>query len=177
MVKIYSILKKLKANTSITVMKKVGVIVLSFLTIFFYSCNEMNKETASDKDLIFPKGDKVESKNFNGNVWLKNLVSADSLNDIKIGSVTFEAGAHTAWHYHPGGQILMVMSGTGYYQEKGGEKKILHKGDVIKCAPNVPHWHGASKDDEFIQVAVTAVNKGETVWLQPVTDEEYNAAK
>jgi quercetin dioxygenase-like cupin family protein len=104
-------------------------------------------------------------------------MSADSLNDIKIGNVTFEAGARTNWHYHPAGQILMVTDGTGYYKEKGAEKKILHKGDVIKCAPNVPHWHGASKNDMFVQIAVTAASKGETVWLQPVTDDEYNATK
>lgn len=156
-------------------MKEIGYILPFFLIIFFNSCSDMNNKITSQEDLIFPKGDKIESTNFEGSVWLQNLMSADSLNDIKIGSVTFEAGAHTAWHYHPGGQILMVISGTGYYQEKGGEKKILHKGDVIKCPPNVPHWHGASKDEEFVQVAVTATSKGETVWQQSVTDAEYSA--
>jgi quercetin dioxygenase-like cupin family protein len=158
-------------------MKQIVFILFSFITIFYSSCKEETKETMADNLLIFPKGDKISSPNFNGAVWLQNLMSADSLNDIKIGSVTFEVGARTNWHYHPGGQILMVTNGTGYYQEKGGEKRILHKGDVIKCAPNVPHWHGASKNDVFVQVAVTATSKGETVWLQPVTDEEYNATK
>ena len=68
----------------------------------------------------------------------------------------------------------MATDGVGYYQEKGQPKKIIRKGDVIKCPPNVPHWHGASSDSHFVQVAVTNSNKGVTVWLEAVTEEEYN---
>ncbi|ALR30373.1 hypothetical protein ATE47_07485 [Chryseobacterium sp. IHB B 17019] len=67
-----------------------------------------------------------------------------------MGNVTFEPGARTKWHLHPGGQIILVTGGVGYYQEKGQPKKILHKGDVIKCPPHVEHWHGASKDSYFV---------------------------
>ncbi|MGG7437995.1 cupin domain-containing protein [Chryseobacterium arthrosphaerae] len=87
--------------------------------------------------------------------------------------VTFEPGARPKWHLHPGGQIILVTDGIGYYQEKGQQKKILHKGDVIKCPPNVEHWHGASKDSYFVQVAVTDNKNGSVIWLQPVTEEEY----
>nr|WP_317235384.1 hypothetical protein [Niabella ginsengisoli] len=52
---------------------------------------------------------------------------------------------------------------------------MLRKGDVIKCPPNVPHWHGASLDTAFVQVAITGREKGETVWLEVVTDEVYNS--
>lgn len=131
-------------------------------------------DTTADLFLVFAKGEKIISKNFTGAVWLQNLVNSDSANDIKVGNVTFEPGARTAWHFHPGGQILLVTIGTGYYQEKGSGKRTLHKGDVIKCPPNLPHWHGASNDDGFVQVAVTATSKGETVWLQPVSNKEYN---
>lgn len=103
------------------------------------------------------------------------LMDADSLNSTSVGNVTFEPGARSNWHLHPQGQILLVTNGVGYYQEKGQSKKILRKGDVIKCPPNVPHWHGASPDSEFIQVAITGRENGPTVWLGPVTDEEYNS--
>lgn len=59
-----------------------------------------------------------------------------------------------AW-FHPGGQILVIVDGTGYYQEQGSPKRIIKKGDTIKCPPNVPHWHGASKDEKLIQIAIT----------------------
>ncbi len=60
-----------------------------------------------------------------------------------------------------------------YYQEEGSAKKILDKGVVVKCPPNVPHWHGASADKELIQVAITSRENGPTQWMKPVTHDEY----
>jgi quercetin dioxygenase-like cupin family protein len=128
-------------------------------------------------DPLFPKGEKITNNNFKGTAWLQPLVAGDSLNPTSVGNVTFEPGARTRWHLHPGGQILLATGGIGYYQEKGSPKKILRKGDVVKCPPNVPHWHGASRDREFIQIAITNTQKGATVWLQPVTEEEYTGSK
>ena len=125
-------------------------------------------------DTLFPKGEKITNDNFMGTAWLQPLITGDSLNPTSVGNVTFEPGARTKWHLHPGGQILLVTGGVGYYQEKGSPKRILRKGDVVKCPPNVPHWHGASPNEEFIQVAITSAAKGATMWLQPVTNEEYN---
>jgi quercetin dioxygenase-like cupin family protein len=128
-------------------------------------------------DTIFPKGEKITNDNFIGTAWLQQLVTSDSTNSIQVGNVTFEPGARTKWHSHPGGQILLATSGLGYYQEKDSAKRLLRKGDVVKCPPNVPHWHGASIDTEFIQVAITNAANGATVWLHPVSDEEYNGLK
>lgn len=142
--------------------------------IFNTTSPKMAETTANSSDLIFPKGEKISNQNFTGTVWLQQLVLSDSLNTTQVGSVTFEPGARTNWHLHPGGQILLVVDGIGYYQEKGSPKKILRKGDVVKCPPNVPHWHGASPEVEFIQVAITNAMKGTTaVWLQAVSEEEY----
>ena len=137
------------------------------------SCAQQHVNRHSDGDNIFPKGNKINSSNFKGTAYLQTLMEADSLNPTSIGNVTFEAGARTRWHKHPGGQILLVTDGVGYYQEQGQSKKILRKGDVIKCPANVPHWHGASADTPFVQVAITNRHLGETVWLNEVTEEEY----
>jgi quercetin dioxygenase-like cupin family protein len=142
------------------------------------SCN-INQKQHSDtgkenSNLIFPKGEKIANANFTGIVWLNNLVKADSINQNAVGSVTFEAGARTKWHSHPAGQIILALDGTGYYQEKGGLKVVLKKGDVVKCPANIPHWHGASLDSNFIQVAITGREKGETIWLDAVSEMEYN---
>ena len=130
--------------------------------------------TTENNSAIFPRGEKITNNNFIGNAWLEQMIIPDSLNPTQIGSVTFEPGARTNWHLHPAGQILLITDGTGYYQEKGGQKRIIKKGDVINCPPNIPHWHGASKDDELIQIAITNTQKGATVWSETVTDEEYN---
>jgi len=135
---------------------------------------EMNNST-NDKEIVFPKGEKITNDNFKGTAYLQMLIAADSINATAVGNVTFEPGARTKWHSHPGGQILLVTDGVGYYQEKGQPQKILRKGDAIKCPPNVPHWHGASADTAFVQLAVTNNEKGTVVWLEEVTDAVYNS--
>lgn len=131
--------------------------------------------TLIPEETIFATGQKINSTNFTGNAWLQSLITADSSNNIQVGNVTFAPGARTNWHYHPAGQILLVTGGLGYYQEKGSPKRLLRKGDVVKCPPGIPHWHGASRDQEFIQIAITNGQNGPTVWLEPVSDEEYKA--
>lgn len=127
------------------------------------------------EEAVFATGQKIDNANFTGNAWLQSLVTADSSNSIQVGNVTFAPGARTKWHYHPAGQILLVTDGLGYYQEKGSPKRLLRKGDVVKCPPNTPHWHGASRDQEFIQIAISNIQNGPVVWLDPVTDEVYLA--
>jgi quercetin dioxygenase-like cupin family protein len=152
-------------------------ILLSFLFALAACNNEMEMNNSKyDNAIIFPKGEKITNDNFTGTAYLQMLITADSLNATTVGNVTFEPGARSKWHSHPAGQILLVTDGVGYYQEKGQPKKILRKGDAIKCPPNVPHWHGASADTAFVQIAITGREKGETVWLEAVTDSVYNSS-
>lgn len=146
--------------------------------VLSYSCNQKKGPTAEppaapQSTVIFPKGEKIENDNFTGNAYLSMLVTADSINRNSVGNVTFEPGARTNWHIHPNGQIILALEGVGYYQEKGKPKEILRKGDVRKCPPDLPHWHGASPEQEFVQVAITSRVAGPTEWLEPVTNEEY----
>jgi 4-carboxymuconolactone decarboxylase len=124
---------------------------------------------------VFPKGEKFISDNYTGDLWVHYLVHADSLNPNTVANVTFAPGARSHWHSHPGGQTLLAVDGVGYYQEKGQLKKILRRGDVINCLPNVQHWHGASSDNGFIQIAISPASKQPIQRGKPVTDEEYNA--
>ena len=127
---------------------------------------------------IFPKGELSKTNNHTGDVWLTELNKADSVIDVALATATFAPGAKLDWHIHPAGQILIITEGIGYYQEKGKAIQIVNKGDVIKCVPGVPHWHGASPNSAFTYIAAStksAVNK--TQWLQRVTDAEYNSAK
>ncbi len=153
-------------------------------TILFLSCmlalscsqqqQSKSQENNETQEQIFSKGEKITNDNFTGTAWLNNLVNADSINQNAVGSVTFEPGARTKWHSHPAGQIILALDGVGYYQEEGKDKVTIRKGEVVKCPIDVPHWHGASADTAFVQIAITGREKGETVWLKPVTDEEYN---
>ncbi|WKL48827.1 cupin domain-containing protein [Flavobacterium pectinovorum] len=106
------------------------------------------------------------------------LTENDTIYNTQIGNVTFEPGARTNWHYHKGGQILLVTQGKGYYQEKGKSIEIIKKGEVIKCPQNVIHWHGATPTDTLVHVAIsTNTDNGNVVWLESVSDEEYSKYK
>jgi quercetin dioxygenase-like cupin family protein len=128
-------------------------------------------------DIIFPRGELSTVKNHTGNIWLKELNVGDSTFDPSIAVATYDTGAKLDWHIHPGGQVLLITEGTGYYQERGKPLQIVHKGDVIKCAPGVEHWHGASPKSGFAYIAVTPTQKGKTIWLEPVSDKDYTSVK
>lgn len=124
---------------------------------------------------IFPKGDLIANNNFTGKAWLNMLITDKEKFDLTVGKVLFESGARTNWHSHPGGQILLCTKGKGYYQEKGKPIQLLNVGDVVEIFPDVVHWHGAAHDTEFEHIAISSQqSKGSVVWLEPVTDEEYN---
>ncbi|MFY9154252.1 MAG: cupin domain-containing protein [Prolixibacteraceae bacterium] len=148
-----------------------------FLIILISACNMGNKsnETSVQSEPVFAKGEKLISTNFTGTVWLNMMGANDSTINVRFGNVTFEPKARTNWHSHPGGQILLITRGKGYYQAKGHPARLLHQGDYVEIPPDVVHWHGAASDREFAHIALSLNNdKGGAVWLGPVTDEEYN---
>jgi quercetin dioxygenase-like cupin family protein len=130
------------------------------------------------KNVLFPIGEKLPeqfSKYFIGNAYLSMLVPGGDEFNCPIGNVTFEPGARNNWHRHPGGQILLVTGGRGYYQEEGTPARKLLPGEVVKIASNVKHWHGAASDSWFSHIAIeTNAGAGRPEWLEPLTDEEYN---
>ena len=81
------------------------------------------------------------------------------------------------WHiHHKGGQILLCTDGEGWYQEWGQPARKLHPGDVVYIAPEIKHWHGATKDEWFTHVALEIPAEGASnEWCEPVSDEQYNA--
>ena len=108
---------------------------------------------------IFPKGEKAANVHHVGNVWLNEISTADSTFNYSIAVATFDPGARLDWHSHPGGQILLISEGLGFYQEKGKPKQTVRKGEVIKCLPGVEHWHGATADNGFTYIALLLPKK------------------
>jgi 4-carboxymuconolactone decarboxylase len=152
------------------------LVQLTSLCFFMLSCeNDRQTKDESSEAMAFLKGEKTASRNFTGVVWVNMLVHPDTAFNINAGNVTFEPGARTNWHIHPGGQVLLITGGKGRYQEQGTPVREIQKGDVIKCSPNIPHWHGAVPDSEMSHLAIgTNQHKGPVVWLNPVSDKEYN---
>jgi quercetin dioxygenase-like cupin family protein len=143
------------------------------------ACNTKNKEQMktdnNDLEAIFPKVEKGSNDFFTGNAYPTGLVEADSIYNTLVGNVYFEPGARSNWHSHPSGQILIITDGVGYHQIEGQTIEIIKKGDVVKCPPNVRHWHGASPKVGLQQLYIVPnTEKGIVKWNEAVTDEQYS---
>jgi quercetin dioxygenase-like cupin family protein len=132
---------------------------------------------AAESTVILPNGSRASSRgaaaNFTGSVIVEPLYAANDHTSSTGGHVFFAPGARSAWHPHPGGQILIVTSGTGWIQEQGGEKRIK-AGDVIWTPPGVKHWHGATATNSMSHIAINNMVGGKNVkWVEQVSDEQY----
>jgi 4-carboxymuconolactone decarboxylase len=114
------------------------------------------------------------ANNFTGSVRIGSRFQRGAPARVGGGVVTFEPGARTAWHTHPLGQTLIVLSGVGLVQQEGGAIETMRAGDVVWIPPNTKHWHGASPTTGMAHIAIAESLDGKAVdWLEKVTDEQY----
>lgn len=113
---------------------------------------------------------------FTGAVWMD--AASIPVPGAGIFRVLFEPGARTNWHTHPEGQFLYVVTGSGRVQEEGEPVAEVSAGDVVYFAPDERHWHGAGPDTYMVHIAISPAltTDGTTVWMEPVTDEEYSSS-
>ncbi|CCD90396.1 (R)-mandelonitrile lyase [Bradyrhizobium sp. HKCCYLRH3099] len=117
---------------------------------------------------------KAPAEYFTGNVLQDPLIMAPAPARLNASRVSFAPGARTAWHTHPLGQTLYVISGIGRIQAKGGPVREIRPGDVIFIPPGEKHWHGASPDNEMTHIAMQEALDGVySNWMEHVTDAEY----
>ena len=112
---------------------------------------------------------------FTGTVRIDPLFTAPAPGRVAGATVTFEPGARTAWHTHPLGQTLIVVSGLGRAQLEGGAIEEIRPGDVVSFPANVRHWHGASPKTAMTHIALQEALDGKMVeWMEHVTDAQYS---
>ncbi|EPE98848.1 (R)-mandelonitrile lyase [Rhizobium grahamii] len=117
---------------------------------------------------------KAPAEYFTGSVLQDPLMEAPSPARVRAVSVTFEPGARTAWHTHPLGQTLVVTSGKGLAQSKGGPLREIRAGDTVWIAPGEKHWHGAAPDTAMTHIAIHEALDGSAAdWMEQVSDEQY----
>ena len=114
---------------------------------------------------------------FTGTVWLDRVVQAPAPARVRALRVSFSPGARTAWHTHPLGQTLHVLTGVGRFQTEGAPAVKIHPGDTVWISPGEKHWHGAGPGTTMVHLAIQEGGEaGETAWLEHVSDEDYAAA-
>jgi quercetin dioxygenase-like cupin family protein len=112
-----------------------------------------------------------------GRVFHRNGVAGSrgrAPGNVRAALVHFEPGARTAWHTHPAGQTLYILSGAGRVQSAGGPVREVRAGDVIWFSPGEKHWHGAGPTTIMSHMAITEMLDGKYVaWMEKVADEQY----
>ena len=115
------------------------------------------------------------AENFTGTVRVQPLFDTTAMMRSYGASVSFDAGARTAWHTHPRGQVLIITEGIGRAQLWGGPVEEIRPGDVVRIPPGAKHWHGASPTTAMTHIAIVEhLDRRNTEWMEKVSDAQYN---
>ena len=162
---------------------KVLAVTLISLSLFALVASQAQTNAAkapTSSSIKIARSDSLQSNKgsaqyFTGSVQVQQLFPGYDPSRTSGGKVTFEAGARSAWHTHPFGQILIVTDGTGWIQQWGAPIEEIRKGDVIWIPAGVKHWHGATPSSAMTHIAIQEELNGKAVeWMEKVTDEQYH---
>jgi quercetin dioxygenase-like cupin family protein len=119
------------------------------------------------------QGPKAPNTHYIGEAWLNSVLQADAEINYNITKATFRANSTLDWHKHFTPQVLIIVEGEGYYQERGKDPIIIKKGDVLKCNKDIEHWHTSSKENAVTYLAIYG-GAQPTTWTEKITQEYYD---
>lgn len=145
--------------------------ILSLLILVSFSGFSQDSEYKVSSYLT--EGTKAPNTHYIGEAWLNAIIHDDTELGYNITKAKFKANSTLDWHKHSSAQVLIIVEGEAYYQERGKEPVILKEGDVIKCEKDIEHWHSSTK---FSNVTYLALYGGgqPTTWTEVVTQEYYD---
>ena len=119
------------------------------------------------------EGAKAPNTHYIGEAWLNAIIHDDKELGYNITKATFKANSTLDWHKHNSAQVLIIVDGEAYYQERGNEPVILKEGDVIKCEKDIEHWHSSTKFSDVTYLALYGGGQP-TTWTEVVAQEYYD---
>ena len=146
-------------------------LVAVLIVLISFCINAQNSEYNLSSYLS--EGIKAPNTHHIGDAWLNFLVEADDDFNQNITQATFSANSTLDWHKHSTTQIIIIVEGEGYYQERGKEPVILKKGGVVNCKKDTEHWHTSSSDNSVSYIAI--YGKEPTIWTEKLTQEYYDS--
>ena len=119
------------------------------------------------------EGFKAPNTHYIGEAWLNGVLRETEDTNYGITKATFKANSTLDWHKHGSVQVLIIVEGEGYYQEKGKEPMRMKVGDIIKCAKETVHWHASSKEQDVTYLALYGGSEP-TTWTEVVSQAYYD---
>ena len=148
---------------------KNSIIVLFILT----SLSGFSQDSEYNVSSYQTEGTKAPNTHYIGEAWLNAIIHDDTELGYNITKATFKANSTLDWHTHSTAQVLVIVDGEAYYQERGKEAVILKEGDVIKCEKDTEHWHSSTKHSDVTYLALYGGGKP-TSWTEVLTQEYYD---
>ena len=118
-------------------------------------------------------GVKAPNTHYIGEAWLNGIIANDAELGYNITKATFKANSTLDWHKHSSPQVLIIVDGEAYYQERGKHAVILKEGDIIKCEKDIEHWHSSTKNSDVTYLALYG-GEQPTTWTEVVTQAYYD---
>jgi quercetin dioxygenase-like cupin family protein len=146
----------------------------SILALFILASASVFSQNSDYKlSSYLTEGTKAPNTHYKGEAWLNAIIHDDEELGYNITKATFKANSTLDWHKHGSVQVLVIVDGEAYYQERGKEPVILKEGDVIRCQKDIEHWHSSTKVKD---VTYLAFYSGEqpTIWTEVLTQEYYD---
>ncbi|MBT8204229.1 MAG: cupin domain-containing protein [Eudoraea sp.] len=150
-------------------MKKLTAAIFILLPLLIYAQNADYSVTS-----YLDEGIKAPNTHYIGEAWLNRLLNADKDLNYGITKAMFKANSTLDWHKHSSPQILIVVEGEGYYQERGKDPFRMKVGDVIKCDKETEHWHSSSKENDVTYLAIYGGSQP-TTWTEVLSQEYYDS--
>ena len=143
----------------------------NYSTIFFFLLTFASFAQKSDYSVSSYKteGMKAPNTHYIGEAWLNGLINSE---EYHITKATFRANSTLDWHKHGTAQVIIIVEGEGYYQERGKQPILLKEGDVIRCEKDIEHWHASSKNHDVTYLAIYGSQP--TIWTEVLTQEYYD---
>jgi quercetin dioxygenase-like cupin family protein len=142
-----------------------------FLIVTLFSISIFAQSNEYEVSSYLVEGFKAPNINYLGEAWLNPIIRSDESLSYNLTKATFKANSTLNWHKHTDKQVLIIVTGKGYYQEKGKQPIVIKEGDVLTCTANKEHWHASSKEQA---VTYLAIYKGETEWTEVLSQEAYD---
>ena len=149
-------------------MKKLATILIMTLPLLVCA-QSAEYSVTSYKD----EGMKAPNTHYIGEAWLNGLVRADGDVTYNITKATFRANSTLDWHKHESPQVIIVVEGEGYYQERDKDAIRMKEGDVIKCDKDTEHWHASSKESDVTYLALYGGTQP-TTWTEVLSQAYYD---
>jgi len=144
-----------------------------FFLLILFSIPVFSQDAEYNVASYLNEGKKAPNTHYIGEAWLNAIIHDDQELGYNITKATFKANSTLDWHKHVSAQVLIIVEGKGYYQERGNEPIILKEGDIIKCDKDIEHWHSSTKSNDVTYLALYGGGQP-TTWTEVLTQEYYD---